>query len=314
MPGFPTGGVLLADVRVSFVDPTTNDIVGEFDGVQKVHRVADNLAVAFAGSVEAGFLLAGDLQQSLTNIKPGWVWSPAQVATSWSRRLRWRWSELPAGVRAGGSELLLVGAFPSAHPPFCHSDAYRFQAPRFELERLRRGHATSIGSGSEVAPYITMLESFADDWGQLAQFSLQPFPAGPGAPMSVLLGELIRETPAPGVSSQLIVCFVGSTETSVFTLESPLPGISTPQVASTVEEFRQLCPNRAFESRVAVARRGTVLLRPVRAETGQKLGKSSSSGCSASDTERARLRALLEAPRVGLEPTTLRLTAGCSAN
>ena len=64
MPGFPTGGVLLADVRVSFVDPASGRVVDEFDGIQKV-RVAPNLAMAFAGSVEAGFLLANDLTMAV---------------------------------------------------------------------------------------------------------------------------------------------------------------------------------------------------------------------------------------------------------
>ena len=296
MPGFPTGGVLLADVRVSFVDPTTNELVGELDGVQKVHRVADNLAVAFAGSVESGFLLAGDLQQSLTNIKPGWIWSPAQVATAWSRRLRWRWRELPAEVKAGSSEFLLLGAFPSSNSSFCYSDAYRFRAPEFELDRLPRGHASSIGSGSNVVSYIAMLESFAEDWGQLAQFSLQPFPAGPGAPMSVVLGELIRETPTPGVSSQLIVCSVGATKTSIFTLESPLPGHSTPPVASTLEEFRQFCRERAVESRIAIA---SPEFSPRFSDAKldrQKLGKSSRVEDLPADPERTRLRALWKLP------------------
>jgi hypothetical protein len=31
MPGFPTGGVLLADVRVSFVDPCSQRVVEEIN-------------------------------------------------------------------------------------------------------------------------------------------------------------------------------------------------------------------------------------------------------------------------------------------
>jgi hypothetical protein len=49
-----------------------------------------------------------------------------------------------------------------------------------------------------------MIESFADNLGQLSEFSLQPFPGGPAGPMSVALGELIAENPTPGISSQLV--------------------------------------------------------------------------------------------------------------
>ena len=149
----------------------------------------------------------------------------------------------------------MVGAFPSRSPaPFAHSDAYRFRAPDFALERLPRGHASSIGSGSDVEKYIEMIESFAADYGQLSEFSVMPFPAGPAGPMSVVLGDLVDENPTPGVSSQLVLCPVGLTETRIYTVESPREELTTPPLASTSEEFRKLCSERGLSSAAASAR------------------------------------------------------------
>jgi hypothetical protein len=256
MPGFPTGGVLLADVRVSFVDPKTKQVVKDIDGLQKVHPVARNVAVAFSGSVEAGLFIVDQLKRGLAGLPEGELWSPADVAHQSSRQLKQLWQKVEPRFREGGCELLPVGAFPgSSQPPFAHSDAYRFRAPDFELEQLPRGEASSIGSGSDVRKYAEMIESFADDHEQLSQFSLQPFPGGPAGPMSVVLGELISENPAPGISSQLVLCTVGLDASPVYTIESPRAELTTPPLASTTAEFRRMCSDAGITSAVAVARR-----------------------------------------------------------
>ena len=253
MAGFPTGGVLLSDVRVTFVDPRTRCVVATVDGVQKVHPVAQNLAVAFAGSVVAGFTLVEDLARSLSGIEPGHVWSPAPFANQWQRRLRGIWGQLPRNVRDAGCKLLLVGARPATGTPFAlaHSDAYRFAAPDFELVRLPRGQATSIGSGAEVAAYRDMIETFADEWHELAQFALQPFPGGPGGPMSVVLGELIRDNPELTVSTQLVFCLVGARATTVHTVTSPRPELTTPPLADTLSDFHELCRRHSLAAAAA---------------------------------------------------------------
>jgi hypothetical protein len=254
MPGFPTGGVLLADVRVSFVDPSTHRVINEIDCVQKVHPVAPNLAVAFSGSVEAGFFIVDQLKRALAGLPRGELWSPAQIAHQSSRQLKRLWEKLDPKIRAGGCELLLVGAFPgTGPPPFAHSDAYRYRAPDFELERLPRAHASSIGSGSDVDKYVRMIESFADDHGQLSEFSLQSFPGGPAGLMGVVLGELINDNPTPGISSQLVLCSVGLTESPIYTVESPRPELTTPPLASTIGQFRKLCSEMDLSAAAAIA-------------------------------------------------------------
>lgn len=80
MPGFPTGAVLLADVRVTWVDERSGQIVQTVDGVLKVHPVARNLAVAFAGSVVASFMFVHAVARSLAPAGPDYLWSPAWVA------------------------------------------------------------------------------------------------------------------------------------------------------------------------------------------------------------------------------------------
>jgi len=252
MPGFPTGAVLLADVRVTWVDERSGQIVQTVDGVLKVHPVARNLAVAFAGSVVAGFMFVHAVARSLAPAGPDYLWSPAWVAWRWHRRLRRAWRELPSDVRAGGCELLLVGSWPSStHPAFAHSDAYRLVAPNFELSRLPRGRASAIGSGTGVQPYVEMLDSFADDWHELVQFSIQPFPGGPAGPMSAVLGQLVADHPDPTVSTQFVFCLVTASKTSIHTVTSPQPGLSTPPLARTLSEFERLCRDRGLTAAAA---------------------------------------------------------------
>jgi hypothetical protein len=75
--GISYGGMLLADVRVSFVDLSTRRTVKEIGAVQKEHPIASKLAIAFSGSVEAGLFIANQLKRSLAGMPVGKVWSPA---------------------------------------------------------------------------------------------------------------------------------------------------------------------------------------------------------------------------------------------
>lgn len=235
MPGFPTGAVMLADVRVTWRDPRSRRIVQTIDGVLKVHPVARNLAVAFSGSVRAGFTFAHDLAWWLGPPQEDYVVSPARVAWSWQRRLRRIWHEFPA---------------------FSNNDAYRLAAPAFELERLPRAKATAIGSGSSVDMYVEMIESFADDWHELVQFSIQPFPAGPAGPIGMELGKLVASHPDPTVSSEFVLCSVKASQTTIHTTSSPLPGLTTPPLARTLAEFERLCRDRGLTAAAASATPG----------------------------------------------------------
>jgi hypothetical protein len=252
MSGFPAGGVLLADVRVSFVDPSTGHVDREIDGVQKVHVVAPNLAIAFSGSVKAGLTLSEEAKRWFADPSSGTTWSPEDAASELSRRLKRLWPAMDAALTQHGFQLLLVGAVSGDSPTVIDSTAFRFRAPDFDAERLPHGHAFSIGSGSDVATYMKMIESFAKDHEQLSAFSLQPFPAGPAGPMSVVLGELIAENPEPGISSQLVLCTVGATETSIYTVRSPRPELHTPPIAATLEEFHRLCSDEGLAVTLAI--------------------------------------------------------------
>lgn len=185
-------------------------------------------------------------------VSPGYIRSPARTALWWQRRLRYVWSRLPRDLRRGGLELLLVGAFSQPIPMFSFSDVYLFRAPEFTLQRLERGLAWSIGSGSAVPYLVAELESYKEDWPQLAQFSLQ-FPGGPGGPIAVTLGQLIRENPVVGVSSNLIFSLVGWTETSIQLLESPDPAFTTPALVGTLPEFREWAKEALRSGAVATA-------------------------------------------------------------
>jgi 20S proteasome alpha/beta subunit len=57
MSGHLIGAVLVADVRVSFPS-------GQRDTLRKIHPVAPNIAIGFAGSVAIGFDMVESLEAS----------------------------------------------------------------------------------------------------------------------------------------------------------------------------------------------------------------------------------------------------------
>jgi hypothetical protein len=257
MPGFLTRGVIVSDVRVSLVNSRTGRVVREIDAVQKIHPVADNMVLGFAGSVELGFALVDDLRRFNQWVPDGHLASTAWTAWHWARRVRFIWGRLPPQARQLGCELLLVGALPS-QGPFVQSSAFVLRSPRFEFEVIQSRTARSIGSGAHVAEYAAELEQFGEEWFNLAQADVMVGPLGPLVPMGLFLAQAIRQREADGVSPHLHLCSVRPMEIQLGTNDMQGFGdgafdLAMPQVATSWPEYLALAHDQGFAALATVA-------------------------------------------------------------
>lgn len=222
--GALTRGILIGDTRVTLADPDGRPI-REFDGVQKIHAVAGNIALGFAGNIDVGFSMVGDLALMVRNsVPPGYMThEPSRLLFKWARRIRHHWSRLPSAHQRGGCELIYVAARPPHSVIGVTSPVVwvlRAQED-FEPEPVPWMDVVSIGSGSDVAEYAAALASINADRNVLLTLG-NPTWDGAGGPlivMSAVLGQRIRELAVPGISHHLVLCSVRWGEVSFGTNE-----------------------------------------------------------------------------------------------
>jgi hypothetical protein len=141
MPGFLTRGVLVGDVRITLVDAETGRPVREFEGVRKIYPVAANMAMGFAGNIDAGLRMVGDLAWNVRNAVPEGhaLEQPSRFLFHWRRRARWSWRErMDACEKAGAARCSSsVHFLRPAHS--CPPSATSCTRPISSLSRFRHG-------------------------------------------------------------------------------------------------------------------------------------------------------------------------------
>ncbi len=85
---YPDFGTLFGDTRISYLHGVRLVEVKEF-GVQKIHPVAPNLVVGFAGTIVDGFRLVDSLR-SYVGTLPQAPHDPRKVAQGWLKALSTR--------------------------------------------------------------------------------------------------------------------------------------------------------------------------------------------------------------------------------
>src|SRR4051812_33308050 len=107
MAGNLSGGVLAADVRVSFRNGDERDLI------RKLHEVAPNIVVGFSGSVRIGFEMV-ELLRSRAKVGFGGGYVPAGKFIFDSRgAARKVWQSAPSAEQKLGCSLMVVGAQPA---------------------------------------------------------------------------------------------------------------------------------------------------------------------------------------------------------
>ena len=240
------GGVLVADVRVSFKGAS------ECDLIQKVHQVDPNVAIGFSGSVWFGFRMVEDLRTFAQNFSGAGCAPIDTLVQGWYPRVAAAWQSAPAGEQSAGCSLLVVGAeekrgFVNRNRGFC------LRKPTFFPEEFGK-KPISIGSGSTVKKYQAALERDPLQWLKMvAQFNLM---GGPLDPFGTIVGKTIARNPEPGISPHLHLCVVRCDDFIWGTNDRPLPrggSFAMPPVAADYTKFIQMSQALGLASDAAEA-------------------------------------------------------------
>ena len=161
-------GALISDVRVSWGSGQT------LDALQKIYPVAPNMLAGFSGSVELGFKLIADMQQSFV-LPKGRLWPPRVAAWHWRRRARRHFAHSSAELRVLDSQIILAGVSAFKDGPFFRSQCITMRAPDYWPVWIKPREWASIGSGNthETAKYFANLTADAE-WPYLQSEIVKP--------------------------------------------------------------------------------------------------------------------------------------------
>jgi hypothetical protein len=262
MPGLLSRGVLVGDVRITLRDPSGRRPDRELEGVQKIHRLTDNIAVGFAGNIDTALGLILDAKRWMGIPEGVMPEQPSRYAFHWRRRLRWIWrNHLPERNRSGGVAFMWMGALPTQSPGLLGGTmAWILRSPDFEPERIPNRAARSIGSGAAVEAYANELYEIENDFPNIVQFEAGPWAAMGGSLLAFRIGlsEVIEAHATPGISPHLVLCSVqwGRVGFTTNDREGLSPGASSlqmPPIATTIDEWQAFKQQHGLANSLALA-------------------------------------------------------------
>jgi hypothetical protein len=199
---YPDFGALFGDTRISYGQGGSLVEVKEF-GVQKIHPVAPNLVIGFAGTIVDGFKLVDSLQ-SYVGALPQAPHEPRTIAEGWFESL------MDEDLFHSRCRMLLVGLSPTLmKTPDDH--VLPWHAPygvRFEFgdkpAMARVPLHDSIGSGSAVPDYVRAIEDFATNaMRRLLRFERERERIALTM-LSLIFAQCVQRTPTAGVNAYFV--------------------------------------------------------------------------------------------------------------
>jgi hypothetical protein len=249
MPSMFGHAFAVSDIQVSWPNGRT------LDCLQKLYPLGRWVAGGFAGSVELGFFLLGDLSRGLAQLPPGQATSPIRLALKWHRRARYAFKHVKR-VQDLGCQIILVGVSPQRNngdSPWALSHAIAMRSPDFTPEFAQFGKCVSIGSGAAYAPYKPALE----DTFSLSQMEVG-MPGGSGFALLTRVWATLEQHPLPGVSrhAHLLVVERGAfkmhtSDRTEVPREGPEIFHRMPPVAQSWPEFVQMASAQGLPTATA---------------------------------------------------------------
>jgi hypothetical protein len=143
--------ICVSDIQVTLPGDETVDCL------QKMYPLAQNVVAGFAGDVELGFSMLGDLAAVVQDKRPR---SARDGMAEFSRIAKARFAGLSPSQQERGSEVLVAYVLPDDQMAYGGRPVVgRFRCPDFEFEEIPRGTWGSIGSGTVIPAYQQELES-----------------------------------------------------------------------------------------------------------------------------------------------------------
>lgn len=235
--------IAVADIQVTVGDQV-------FDGLRKLHPIDRNVAIGFAGNVEAGFLAVEWLSSVVRSpARPvGPVSNVEDAVAEFSALAKNNYSLLGRSAQTGGCAVLVAGAsFDERQMYGSRPFVAKMTAPVFDIEVIERGEWGSIGSGNGIAEYRAQLESVAGDKADALLTMEASFAGGYATMMAMSVVEAIAEMPrVRGISEHFHTCVLtahgfrfGDSNRTIYS-GGPPREIVLPPVASSWTELQLL--------------------------------------------------------------------------
>jgi hypothetical protein len=239
-------GALYSDVRVTFRDGTTKDLI------RKAYPLGNFLAAGFSGSVRIGFNLLSTFTEcvkmpaeELETI----AWEPCWVAEKWAPLAKSIFDKHSEVEKSLGSQLLMVGASPTEN---CGLGAkiyfVRFVSPDFKPNIMSRAiKICSIGSGAAQKDYKLRLKPlFRLTSGILKAEIIHP--SGWGQEMGFAISHALNHRPHAEISPHIYILIIRRGQAVLIQTndEDVYPGDGSkiefrmPRVAHGYDEFLEL--------------------------------------------------------------------------
>ncbi len=194
----------ISDIRVTVPG------YGEFDCLQKIYRIAGNMALGFAGSVRIGLEVMAQLPIALNYEMKNKQWNPFYIADFFNVGTKQIFNEIAQKEEYPDTHFLLFSAHPTENAgsaPWAKCFVHRFRSPEFEPEIAKQAVIVSIGSGSQIDVYKEALLKLGEDF---EVFKLEMgVPGGSGLGLMMSLTNTLEKFPKPGISQYLQTVIVG---------------------------------------------------------------------------------------------------------
>lgn len=251
-------GALYSDVRVSFPDGRTADLV------QKAYPLSNFIAAGFAGSVRIGFTLLQSLGDALSlpsKALETHAWEPKWVSQKWAPIARSVFDEAAEEEKANGAHVLMLGVSPTES---CGLGAKvyftRFASPEFRPCIMSRAiKVCSIGTGARIKEYHRDLKPLFRLTSGILQGEVMN-QGGWARTLGFSISRRLAEFPRAGISRHLHILIVqrGSilVETSdenIYPPEGSCIRVRMPRVAQSYEQFRGLAGSLGHDAEGAIS-------------------------------------------------------------
>ena len=194
----------ISDIRVTIPGN------GEFDCLQKIYRIAGNMALGFAGSVPIGLEVVAQITTALNIEEEKKLWNPLYIADFFNVGTKQIFNKYSQKIPNPDTHFLLFSAHPTRNDgavPWAKCFVHRFRSPEFEPEIAKQTIIVSIGSGSQIDVYKEALLKLGEG---IEVFQLEMgVPGGSGLGLMMSLTNTLENLPKPGISQYLQTVIVG---------------------------------------------------------------------------------------------------------
>ena len=238
----------ISDIRVTIPGN------GEFDCLQKIYRIAGNIALGFAGSVQIGLEVVAQITTALNIEEENKLWNPLYIANLFTAGTKHIFNKYAQKIPNPETHFLLFSAHPTKDDgaaPWARCYVHRFRSPEFAPEIAQQSAIVSIGSGSHINEYKEALQTLGEDTGI---FQLETgIPGGSGLGLMMSLTNTLENFPVQGISQYLQTVLVGRNSVRISNNFAFIKNVrgekrSIPPITQNINDLERFLKNRGVSS------------------------------------------------------------------